>query len=225
MATTTVASRWHTACVVCVIVGLGLAGRAAVTRQPMSAGASHVLSYSFGLAVQWGLLVFILLGLRRQVISPRRLIDEAPWRLPRLGTYVLIALAAGAVWAICQNLLGILLNAGPEQIRRILQAFMPHGALEKALWLLLALSAGFCEEFIYRGYLLRQFRCWTGNTTLVIAFQAILFGLAHAAMPWQMVVTSACYGLLLGSLAVWRRSLVPGMLLHTSFDLLVLAVH
>jgi hypothetical protein len=90
---------------------------------------------------------------------------------------------------------------------------------------LLALSAGFCEEFIYRGYLLRQFRSWTGSITLAIVFQAILFGFAHAAMPWQMVVTSACYGLLLGGLAVWRRSLVPGMFVHTAFDLLVLAVH
>ena len=196
-----------------------------MTRQPMSAGANHIFTYSFGLAVLWGLLVFVLLGLRRRVISPRQLMDNARWTLPRLGSYFLLALAAGVVWAICQSLLGKLLNAGPEQIRRILQAFMPHGVLEKALWVLLALSAGFCEEFIYRGYLLRQFRCWTTSIPLAIAFQAILFGFAHAAMPWQMVVTSACFGLLLGGLAAWRRSLVPGMLLHTGFDLLVLVVH
>jgi hypothetical protein len=219
-----VASRWHTACIVFVIVGLGLAGRAAMTRQPVSAGASHIFAYSFGLAVQWGLLGFILLGLRRRVISPRQLMDDARWTLRRLGIYFFLALAAGVAWAICQNLLGVLLKAGPEQIRRILQAFMPHGAVENALWILLALSAGFCEEIIYRGYLLRQFRCWTGSIPLAIALQATLFGFAHAAMPWQMVVTSACYGLLLGGLAAWRRSLVPGMLLHAGFDLLVLAV-
>lgn len=195
-----------------------------MARQPTLENASHIHTHLFGLAVQWGLLVFILVGLRRRAIRARQLMDDAQWTVRRLGGYLLLAIAAGVVWAICQNLLGALLNAGPEQIRRILQAFMPHGVLEKALWLLLALSAGFCEEPIYRGYLLRQFRCWTGSSPLAIAFQAILFGIAHAVMSWQMVVTSACYGLLLGSLAAWRRSLVPGMLLHTGFDLLLLGV-
>jgi len=219
-----VASPWHTACVVCMIAGLALAGRAALARQPMLANASHVKIYLSGLSVQWGLLALILLGLRRKVMGVRRLIDANPWTFRRLATYLLLALAGGVVWAICQNLLGKLLNAGPEQIRRILVAYMPRSAHETALWVLLALSAGFCEECIYRGYLLRQFRSWTGSAPLSIVLQAALFGFAHAAMPWQLIVTAACYGVLLGCLAAWQKSLVPGMFLHAGFDLLALAV-
>jgi hypothetical protein len=195
-----------------------------MARQPTLANASHVHTYLFGLAIQWGLFAFIFFGLRRQATSVRQLIDGNRWTLRRLAIYLLLALAGGVVWAFCQNLLGKLFNAGPEQIRRILQAYMPRSAHETALWVLLALSAGLCEEFIYRGYLLRQFRSWTGSTPFSIVLQAVLFGFAHAAMPWQMAVTAACYGVLLGSLAAWQKSLVPGMFLHAGFDLLALAV-
>jgi len=218
------ASSWHTASVACIVVGLALAGRAAMAHHPTLASASHIQIYLSGLVVQWGLYAFIFLGLRRKVRSARQLIDANRWTLGSLAIYLLLALAGGVVWAFCQNLLGTLLHAGPEQIRRILQAYMPRGAQETALWVVLAVSAGFCEEFIYRGYLLRQFRSWTGSAPFAIVLQALLFGFAHAAMPWQMAVTAACYGVLLGSLAVWKNSLAPGMFLHAGFDLLALAV-
>jgi membrane protease YdiL (CAAX protease family) len=42
--------------------------------------------------------------------------------------------------------------------------------------------------------------------------------MAHLALG-KVVLVVLCLGLLLVGLAAWRRSLVPGMLLHAGFDL------
>jgi len=94
---------------------------------------------------------------------------------------------------------------------------IPQTPLELAVYLVMALSAGFCEELIFRGYLMRQLSAWTGSRTAGLLLQGIVFGLAHAYYRWVMVAI-AVLAWLLGILARWRRSLLPGMLFHAVQD-------
>lgn len=48
-----------------------------------------------------------------------------------------------------------------------------------SLWIVMALSAGFCEELIFRGYLQRQISDLTDSAVAAVLLQALLFGLAH----------------------------------------------
>jgi membrane protease YdiL (CAAX protease family) len=96
---------------------------------------------------------------------------------------------------------------------------LPKGSAEKALWIVLSVSAGFREELVYRGYLLRQFWRLTGHRMAGVVLQGSCYGAAHAALPWQIAVSVGCLGLLFGGVAAWRRTLVPGMLMHAAFDL------
>jgi membrane protease YdiL (CAAX protease family) len=98
-------------------------------------------------------------------------------------------------------------------------SLLPKRALEAAVWILVALSAGFCEELVFRGYFQRQFHAFTGSLPAAIALQAFVFGFAHFYEGTWAVTKIVLYGGLFGALAAWRRSLRPGMIAHAWSDL------
>jgi hypothetical protein len=75
-----------------------------------------------------------------------------------------------------------------------------------------AVSAGFCEELVFRGYFQRQFLALTGSAGAAVALQALVFGVGHSYEGAWAVAKITAYGILFGLLAAWRRSLRPGML-------------
>jgi hypothetical protein len=103
---------------------------------------------------------------------------------------------------------------------------LPHGGVELAFWIALSVSAGICEETIFRGYLQRQFMALTKNAPAGIILSSATFGAAHAYQGFRMVVLIALYGAMFGTLAYWRGSVRPGMIAHSWQDSLngVLAV-
>jgi len=99
---------------------------------------------------------------------------------------------------------------------------LPRTLAEKVLWIALSLSAGFCEEFVYRGYLLQRFFESTRSIPAAIVLQAAVY----PALPWQVAASVFFLGLLFVSVAAWKRTLIPGMLMHGVLDALaVVAWH
>jgi CAAX protease family protein len=84
----------------------------------------------------------------------------------------------------------------------------------------LSLSAGFCEEIVFRGYFQRQIAAWTGSQTAAVILQGILFGILHGYQGVAACARIACFGVLYGLVATWRRSLRPGMTAHALTDVL-----
>jgi hypothetical protein len=84
---------------------------------------------------------------------------------------------------------------------------------------LLAVSVGFCEEVVFRGYLQTQLTAFTGSRGLGIVLQAALFGIAHAEQGGASALRITGYGIILGGLAQLRRSLLPGIVSHVAIDL------
>ena len=97
-------------------------------------------------------------------------------------------------------------------------AFLPRDPLEVAVWIALSLTAGFCEEAIFRGYLQAQFRALTGSAFVAVVLQAVIFGVSHGYQGLRNVMVITVYGTVFGALAVWRKSLKPGMILHAWTD-------
>jgi membrane protease YdiL (CAAX protease family) len=89
----------------------------------------------------------------------------------------------------------------------------PRTLLELLVFLVLAASAGFGEELVFRGYLTEQFSAWSGNRAIAVLLQGVVFGLAHGFYGKAMLAIML-QGWLLGLLAYWRKSLRPGMLAH-----------
>jgi hypothetical protein len=106
-----------------------------------------------------------------------------------LGIGVLFLIGSNIVLAGLQAIL----RPGPNaNIGRLL----PRSTTEVALWVFLSLSAGICEEFIFRGYLQRQLNGWLKNAAAAVLIQGIIFGAAHAYQGLKLVLTILCWAAL-----------------------------
>jgi membrane protease YdiL (CAAX protease family) len=158
-------------------------------------------------------------GVHRAGGSLRQLVDETPWSPRRWLRYAGIGLTGFLFWLAFQAALGLVLRPSKEQLEGV-AAMLPHTPLERLLWVGFALSAGTCEEVVYRGYLMRQFRAFSGYWPIALLLQAALYCGSHLVLPLEMVVAVALLGVLLGVITLWQRSLVPAMILHSATGLM-----
>jgi hypothetical protein len=86
---------------------------------------------------------------------------------------------------------------------------------------LLTVTAGICEEIIFRGYLQRQFSVFFRSAAAGVMLQGVIFGASHGCQGPKFMVIIVVYGVLFGLLAQSRRSLRPGMFGHFLQDLIV----
>jgi membrane protease YdiL (CAAX protease family) len=68
----------------------------------------------------------------------------------------------------------------------------------------------------------RQFAAVTHSQTAAVVLQAIIWGAAHGAYSVRSMLMVVVLGILLGWLALWRRSLVPGMVGHCAWNTFLL---
>jgi membrane protease YdiL (CAAX protease family) len=99
------------------------------------------------------------------------------------------------------------------------QGLLPQGIVQSMTWIPVALSAGFCEELAFRGYLQKQFQAITGSAGWAVLIQAIVFGIGHLYEGVGPVARITLFGVLFGLLALWRKSLRPGMIAHAWSDI------
>ena len=84
---------------------------------------------------------------------------------------------------------------------------------------MLCISAGFCEELLFRGYFQQQFlRLGRGRLWAGVAASSVLFGCAHLYEGAAGVLSITLFGAMFSLLASKRRSLRPGMLAHAWHD-------
>ena len=107
---------------------------------------------------------------------------------------------------------------GPSHARSV-EALLPQSLPEILPWILVSLTAGFCEELQSRGYLQRQFHALSGNIIVAVFGQAILFGFMHSYQGWKQVIVITVLGVLYGALAAWRRNLGANIIAHAWSDI------
>jgi membrane protease YdiL (CAAX protease family) len=100
---------------------------------------------------------------------------------------------------------------------------LPQTGPEK-LWavLFLAPTAAFCEEYIYRGYLLVVLSQWSHSVAWSWAISSAVFGLAHVYQGWSGMVRAALLGTLLAYPVLLLGSLYPSMVAHLLIDAVAL---
>jgi uncharacterized protein len=209
-----IAPLWHTAVVVIILLGLSAMG--AVTAHFQSglnpaAAKTRIPSYVLTIVMEWLVLGIIGFGIRRRGVRIRDLIGGT-WS-PSVQALCDFGIAVAFLFAalVILGVLGRLLHATPNQAVR---GLIPQTLPETVLYLLLALTAGFCEEIVFRGYLQRQFSALTNSSHTGLVLQGLIFGAAHGYQGLRYMLMIAVYGCMFQLLAQWRRSLRPGIIAH-----------
>jgi membrane protease YdiL (CAAX protease family) len=232
MATTTIAATrietlssrliapwWHTALLVALFLGLAVGGaffqrRARAEPGMLQQHPQVVPLYLSLMAMEWGLFIWVWRGGLRKTGTKLRELIGGKW-VSAKDVLVDCGLALGlwAAWLAWNRGFGVGHAAS-------IQTFLPQRGLEILLWVGVSISAGFCEELVFRGYFQKQFEAFTHSRWIALFLQAVLFGIAHGYQGIEACVKIACFGALYGFLAVWRRSLRPGMMAHAAGDIL-----
>lgn len=172
----------------------------------------------------WSLTLLVYAGIRRRGYRVRDVIghtwktfDDALMDLAYAAGFWIAAMTV--LYAMSRLLMYLLHQPTPKTIPTELQALAPQGALGFALWFALSISAGICEEFVFRGYLQRQFSALTANAAAGIVLSAVVFSVGHLYEGGVKAVVIGVFGILLGTLAYLRRSLAPGMIAHAWHDI------
>ncbi|HET7216179.1 MAG TPA: type II CAAX endopeptidase family protein [Terriglobia bacterium] len=107
----------------------------------------------------------------------------------------------------------------PEMVR----VLMPQTRQER-WWAILGLAptAGLCEEFLYRGFLLAEATAWFHSAGWGVALSSAAFGLAHSYQGVNGMVRAGLLGALLAWPVVQTGSLYPSMTAHFLIDAVAL---
>jgi membrane protease YdiL (CAAX protease family) len=112
-------------------------------------------------------------------------------------------------------------DAAHASVRRQLAPvrwFLPSPGPELANFRALSISAGICEEILFRGYLI-AFLLPLGGTAFALVLSSFLFGLGHAYQGTGGAIRAGILGLIMALLYQFTGSLLAPILVHALIDL------
>jgi membrane protease YdiL (CAAX protease family) len=176
-------------------------------------------AYLVGILGQW-----IPLGLMLALWASR----GRPWIGLGLGIGSPLRLGIGLALAVA--VIGLLwlqsraIAARPERydlvLRQITSArpLVPHTPGELRGFQLLSITAGICEEVMYRGYIWWYLAVWTGPLAGAV-ISAVLFGAGHLYLDRKSAVKAGAVGAVMAAIVAGCGSLWPAMILHAAIDI------
>ena len=234
-----VAPVWHTVVLIAGIVLLSIAGAAELSGA--QAVVNRMQTYLLTATTELCMLAWVYFGLRLQKVPFRSLLSSVPGNFRSLVTDIglaflfwmgaLFVLATiGLTWTLTEAAIehrpifipGKQLTPDPAQQQTLhtLTQLAPTSGREVAAWIALCIIAGITEEIVFRGYLHRQFTAWARGTVAIgVVLSALFFGAAHGYQGARNMVLLSIFGVLFSLLALFRRSLRPGIFAHTWQDL------
>ena len=106
----------------------------------------------------------------------------------------------------------------PDLMRSLAERVLPRSAVELAPYVALAITAGVCEEFLYRGFAMAALANTGISRWTVVGISSVLFGLAHTYQGRSGVFGTTLLGLLFGTARLYVQSLTPMMAWHAALD-------
>jgi membrane protease YdiL (CAAX protease family) len=110
-----------------------------------------------------------------------------------------------------------------ETIRRTiypLRNILPRTETEKSLWISVSMTAGICEEVLFRGFLFYYAQAVFGlESTGAIALSTAIFAIGHLYQGTQNMIRVAVVGAILGIVFAATQTLIFCIALHAFLDL------
>ncbi len=206
---------------VALLVGLGMPAMIWFTNKiiaylfPAAVHGSHeqrYIAWILGPAiVEWLMVAALWLVMKSRGLSFR---DIGVWRTGTPSAWILALGIAGL--SIASNLRFL-----PRMHVPISSAFLPHG-IHLVAALLMGTTAGFCEEVLFRAFLMTEFADAGYGKVMQVLMPGVSFGLAHSGylslgvLAWLgIMVPTALIGMIWGiAYLLGRRSLLPTIVAH-----------
>ena len=104
--------------------------------------------------------------------------------------------------------------------------FFPATWTERRWWVFVCITAGVCEETLFRGFMLHYLHVfpWTLNLTLALLISSVMFGFNHLYQGAGGTAGSAIVGFLFGLLFLLTGNLLLPIIFHGVIDLRMLAI-
>ena len=191
------------------------------------------------LVLEWGLAVLALIvWLAAPGVGAGQVGLRWPAQWPGAWTGVVVVAVLVFVVVSTRALRGGALLEAAEPVRRpgegrhsepashATLALLPRTAGERRLFTVVGVTAGVCEEWLYRGFFLAVVAALAGGwpTGVLVVVAALAFGLAHAYQGWVGITTTGVLGGIMAALYLQTGSLLLPVLLHTVIDLRFLLV-
>ena len=113
-------------------------------------------------------------------------------------------------------------KVSPEEMKKAtanVRKLLPATGTERAVFVAVALTAGLCEELLYRGWLVNVIAAATGSLFVALFVSSIIFGLAHFYQGPNGMLGAGVLGIVFGTLFIASGSLFPVQALHALIDL------
>lgn len=106
-----------------------------------------------------------------------------------------------------------------SELRAISERILPQSRNELVPYLALALTAGLCEEFLYRGFAMAalsrvEFPAW-----IVVLLSSVLFGMAHLYQGRSGFLGTLILGIVFAIARIAYHSIVPVVVWHAAIDI------
>ena len=130
--------------------------------------------------------------------------------------------AAAATMAGLARVMELLGYPLPGEIAMLI----PKDAFGRVVWVFVSLTAGICEEALFRGYLMTRLRILLKSDSWFwpLIISSVIFGAAHGYQGPHGMILLSVYGIILGSIFIYTKSLWPVIVVHALQDLLALFI-
>ena len=215
----TIASKRHTIIMVMILLVISLSSLSLSNSSTDNAAdnSSKIILYLAVALGEWALVYYIWIGIRKlKRISLTTLIsgkDKLDFTLNDLFIGLSFWVIANIILYIIKYVLGLPFISNTNQ--HLLPATLP----EYIAFFILSLSAGFCEEIIYRGYFQKQFCALFRKKWIAVFLQGFLFGISHGYQGIKYIAVLFVYGILFGLLVELVKNLKPSILAHSWQDI------
>ena len=187
---------------------------------PVAAGGtpSQLRIYPRLIAAQWLLTGALVLTLWYVHVPLAALGLAAPPLVPLAECTAVLALA----WVVWDRKMRRTVREPARRAKLLarfdrVRAFLPTSDLMMRWWIGVSITAGVCEEVLYRGFFGYYLGQWMPLWAAALVGSAV-FGFAHVYQGWRGMLRTGVVGLLLWATYLATGSLLQGMVLHALID-------
>jgi membrane protease YdiL (CAAX protease family) len=181
-------------------------------------GSQRLQLYSSTIAFQWTLAALIgwrslASGLTAADLGFVRFADPLIWVVAAAGA----SLIAFFHWRNLRRM-SALSHPAVERLRALALRIFPRSRGELAAYICLSLTAGICEEFIFRGFVVAALFRAGLSAWLAVVTSSVMFGLVHLYQGRNGSLGTGLLGILFAVVRVAYYSLLPVIVWHAALD-------